>query len=75
MCELLDAAKTEAKRRRLDPNLVRCLVLGIGGICDGTSCVSLDLSEPLDPDTLAALGQQNMEKFYNRIEAHQTLVH
>ncbi|MFH2085284.1 MAG: hypothetical protein ABII21_00615 [bacterium] len=74
MYEFLKAVKAEAKRKGLDPHLVMCLLQGIGGICDGTNCVALEVTEPMDPDTRKQTGQANLDKFYNKLETRQNLL-
>ena len=48
-----------------------CLIQGIKSICDGTTCVSLDLTDTMGPATLTAMGEANIEKFYQRLEKFQ----
>lgn len=74
MCEFLQAVKVEAKRKGLDPHQVVCMLQGISSICDGTTCIGLEVTEPMDHNTLQALGQANLEKFYQKLENHQALV-
>lgn len=74
MCLFLESAKREAKNKGLDPKQVMCMLQGIGGLCDGTNCIGLDVTEPMDPDTLQDMGQANVENFYQKLENRQALV-
>ncbi len=74
MCLLLESARKEAKKKGLDPKQVMCMLQGIDSLCDGTACICLDMIEPTDPDTLKAMGQANLDRFYKKLENRQDLI-
>lgn len=74
MCQLLESVRKEAKKKGLNPQQVICMIHGIESICDGTTCISLEVTEPMDYDTLQALGRANLDRFYQKLENHQALV-